>query len=627
MKKLISFIILIVSFQSAFSQELNKGMEILAWNFIRAKFMGERKQPIIYRNDIAIRLEGNYTSVDSMEIAEMLNQIKMIIPNRKIFLTSANENLILKFTDFRFGAGNMIKGKTSGRFILFRSIEVSFPSKEITAEERKKVLYYCLFRSLVEFSPLPTQIVPRGPGVYLESSDDDPKIPHCVFSERKPEEITFSSYDQLILKNLYAPDFKDQFKKYYTSTYSYRGYLIAMYSKELKLSFFIVDFLLIMTILSTSIIKGFFNAHNWNWLKFNKQGLILIICGGIYLIGYFLSNDLALNSSEILVIFNYFIIAILAVNAIFFIEKLIIKNNDGGGSKIIIVFITTLFVLMIFSVVFSISVQISAQLVLFSKITVNAAFADSFSTYFNDFNFNDFYKYFGPFLLTPSLGRSFFIFFNDKYKSIIYEKDVELARINEMHKQAELQSLQAKINPHFLYNALNSIASLASTDSKKTEQMALSLSDFFKYAINREQKQFNSLSEELNAIRTYLEIEKVRYGDRLNFEIDCAEELLNVQIPQLLIQPLVENAIKHGLSKILEKGLVRISVSREEKQLKIRIYDNGPAFPEGLLSGYGIQNTQERITLLYGGKASINWHNRDEKYIEISLPEEQLTVK
>ncbi|MBA4411483.1 MAG: hypothetical protein Q8S54_09395 [Bacteroidota bacterium] len=83
---------------------------------------------------------------------------------------------------------------------------------------------------------------------------------------------------------------------------------------------------------------------------------------------------------------------------------------------------------------------------------------------------------------------------------------------------------------------------------------------------------------------------------------------------------MVENAIKHGLSQITENGQIRILVSRTENQLKIRVYDNGPAFPDGLLSGFGIQNTQERIALLYGAKASINWHNGAEKYIEISIP-------
>jgi LytS/YehU family sensor histidine kinase len=148
----------------------------------------------------------------------------------------------------------------------------------------------------------------------------------------------------------------------------------------------------------------------------------------------------------------------------------------------------------------------------------------------------------------------------------------------------------------------------------------LALSDFFKYAINREQKQLNSLSEELNAVRTYLEIEKVRFGDRLSFEIVCDPVLFNFQIPQLLIQPLVENAIKHGLSQITENGLIRIVITKDDLQLNIRVYDNGPAFPDEPLTGFGIRNTQERIALLYGPKATINWKNTPEKFIELSWP-------
>ncbi len=224
------------------------------------------------------------------------------------------------------------------------------------------------------------------------------------------------------------------------------------------------------------------------------------------------------------------------------------------------------------------------------------------------------------FTLIAGIGRAFYIYMAIQSENIIRKKDLELAQMNELQKQAELQSLRAKINPHFLYNALNSIASLATTDAQKTEQMALALSDFFKYAINRDQNQLNTISEELNATRTYLEIEKVRFGDRLNFEIECPLELLEIQIPQLLIQPLVENAIKHGLSKITENGIIQVTVSKNENLMTIRICDNGPAFPDEPLTGFGIRNTQERISLLYGEKGSINWVNAEAKYIEIRLP-------
>jgi len=310
-------------------------------------------------------------------------------------------------------------------------------------------------------------------------------------------------------------------------------------------------------------------------------------------------SDLKFARNDFLPIRDEVMSLFLVVNLIYLAERMILKDRNLGGSKIIVIFLTTLIMPVLVLINFGLLGYLSGSSDFFPRY--NSLFAR---------------------ILVASLARGLYVFLNDRNKSIINQKDVELAQMGEFQKQAELQSLRAKINPHFLYNSLNSIASLATTDARKTEQMALALSDFFKYAINREQKQLNTLSEELNAIRTYLEIEKVRFGERLSFEIDCPEELLDIQIPQLLIQPLVENAIKHGLSQITENGLIRILVSRAENQLKIRVYDNGPAFPDGPLSGFGIQNTQERIALLYGATATINWQNGTEKYIELCLPVE-----
>jgi two-component system LytT family sensor kinase len=356
-----------------------------------------------------------------------------------------------------------------------------------------------------------------------------------------------------------------------------------------NLSFNIAALLLSAIMLFIFIHKGVFNRKPTSWQECNKQGFFLILVGVTYVFIRCLSS---FTIREVQIILQFIIRAFLLVNLIFLAEQFLLKNVLQGNTRIVLTFLITLVGLFVISIPFN---------------PTNLIFSLRLSELF-------------PLLFAGAFLRSFYLFLNDWYRNVLNKKDLELARMSEFQKQAELQSLRAKINPHFLYNALNSIASLATTDAHKTEQMALALSDFFKYAINREQKQLNTLSEELNAIRTYLEIEKVRFGDRLSFEIDCPEDLLNIQIPQLLIQPLVENAIKHGLSQITENGLIRISVSRAETQLKIRVYDNGPAFPNGPLSGFGIQNTQERIALLYSAKASINWQNGAEKYVEISIP-------
>ena len=563
-------------FQLQCALDLVPGLQQTAWNSIFLKFMGETKKPIIYRNDIVIKLEGTPCLIDSASINELISDLKTIIPTRKIYFSKVNANLIFSFNDDTNGTGT----STSSIFYSILSTKNSFQfSPDISKEERKQVLYYYLYRSLVHFSP---------------SKSGTVGINGCVFDGENSAKINYNPVDAFILNRLYADDFHKQFKNYFVGHYSYRPYLVQMYHNELDTLFFLLALLIVAISLTSLILKGAFKPHNWNQKEYNKQGLYLFATYGIYLLIIGMS-DLKpdLRFSKIML---FSLQALLAINLIFYFERLILKNRNLGGSKLIIIILVTFIVLTL-------------------------SFRFTFNKYDQSMeNYAAMYSFSFSNIILISLARAFYIFVNDRYKSIINQKDVELAQMGELQKQSELQSLRAKINPHFLYNALNSIASLATTDAQKTEQMALALSDFFKYAINREQKQLNSLSEELNAVRTYLEIEKVRFGDRLSFEIDCNPGLFSFQIPQLLIQPLVENAIKHGLSQITGNGLIRIIITKDDLQLNIRVYDNGPAFPDGPLSGFGIQNTQERIVLLYGSKATINWNNTPHKYIELILP-------
>lgn len=566
-------------------KNLDNEVQQVAWASIRTKFLGHTNEPIIYRADIAIKLDGNVSLDDSTCINELIEQLKPIIPNRKIVLTSGKGNLVFNFMDEGSHLG--YSAKRLGNSIQFKNIDLFF-SKKTHIVSRKRVLYFNLVKSLVDIS---------------ESQFGRAQTSGCVFDERFPENITYQPVDAYILNKIYSDDFQDQFKRQYISQFSYREYLVYMYHNELDLLSFLLALIIPAIFLTWLFLKGTFKPHCWSWKEYSKQGLYLMMICFIYLFFSALS-DLKLDF-RLLILFIFLLQGLIAINLSFYIERIILKNRNLGGSKVIVIFFITIIVLSISFLGFRYNIAEKVTSVLGSTVNNSESLGPKL-TLIN--------------IILFSLARSLYVFLNDRYKSIINQKDVELAQMSELHKQAELQSLRAKINPHFLYNALNSIASLATTDARKTEQMALALSDFFKYAINREQKQLNTLSEELNAIRTYLEIEKVRFGDRLSFEIDCPEELMEIQIPQLLIQPLVENAIKHGLSQITENGLIRILVSRSGSQLKIRICDNGPAFPDGPLAGFGIRNTQERIALLYGAKATINWQNGSEKYIEISLP-------
>ncbi len=170
-------------------------------------------------------------------------------------------------------------------------------------------------------------------------------------------------------------------------------------------------------------------------------------------------------------------------------------------------------------------------------------------------------------------------------------------------------------------NSLNSIASLAPVDAQKTQKMAHSLSDLFKYSINRKDKKTNTILDEVNMVKTYLDIEKIRFGDRLQFTVDADKKLEKYQIPLFLIQPLVENAVKHGISKNEGEGNIGLKISKEQNEIIISVSDNGPDFPEGLLSGHGLQTVFDLLRLTYGDKATLNWTNTPRKMIIITIPE------
>jgi len=188
--------------------------------------------------------------------------------------------------------------------------------------------------------------------------------------------------------------------------------------------------------------------------------------------------------------------------------------------------------------------------------------------------------------------------------------------------QSELDTLQAKVNPHFLYNALNSIASLAQTNPAKTETMALALSDFYKHSINRNENHWSTLGEELQLLKTYLGIEKIRFGERLHYTMETEETLNKQVIPHFLLQPLVENAIKYGFNLSNNKTIIGIKTLLINKQLHIKITDSGPPFSAQLNTGYGLRSVQKKLKLLYPNKHEIHFMNTPEKYVHIIIDEQ-----
>jgi two-component system LytT family sensor kinase len=172
--------------------------------------------------------------------------------------------------------------------------------------------------------------------------------------------------------------------------------------------------------------------------------------------------------------------------------------------------------------------------------------------------------------------------------------------------EARLAALTSQINPHFLFNTLNSVSSLIRTDPNQARVMVLKLSKVLRRLL-RKHENFSTLRDELSFIEDYLSIELVRFGDKLRFEKDVAEDTLDMLVPSMLLQPLVENSIKHGLSSKVEGGTIRIRTERSETKLTLLVEDDGIGIPEAKLAtlldrGIGVSNVNERMKVLFGNQ-------------------------
>ena len=174
-------------------------------------------------------------------------------------------------------------------------------------------------------------------------------------------------------------------------------------------------------------------------------------------------------------------------------------------------------------------------------------------------------------------------------------------------KYSELKALQSQINPHFLFNVLNTMTSLIRTNPEKAREVTIDLSNYLRYNLDNNVKSVE-LIKELNQINTYIKIEKVRFGDKLNIIYDVDESLYNFQIPSLIIQPLVENSIKHGILKKRDNGCVKIIIKKIGKDIEVIIEDDGIGIEQTIIDNLdkqikeniGLKNVHQRLKLLYG---------------------------
>jgi two-component system, LytTR family, sensor kinase len=197
------------------------------------------------------------------------------------------------------------------------------------------------------------------------------------------------------------------------------------------------------------------------------------------------------------------------------------------------------------------------------------------------------------------IGLSQGIDYYRKYR----ERELRALQLEARLAHAQLDALKMQLHPHFLFNTLNSISVLMSEDVVAARRMLTRMSDLLRTSLENVGKHEVSLREELDFLKNYLEIEQTRFQDRLAVRMEIEPEVLDARVPNLILQPLVENAIRHGVAPRAQQGLIEISAAREDGMVRLRVRDNGPGLrsqPENLTPGIGLSNTQARLKQLYG---------------------------
>jgi two-component system LytT family sensor kinase len=202
-------------------------------------------------------------------------------------------------------------------------------------------------------------------------------------------------------------------------------------------------------------------------------------------------------------------------------------------------------------------------------------------------------------------------------------KDLRASRLEARLAEAQLQVLRMQLHPHFLFNTLHTISALMHKDLKAADRMLALLGDLLRDSFAKIGAQEVTLKQELDFLERYLEIEKTRFQDRLRVETKIDPETLDAEVPNLLLQPLVENALRHGIARRREAGLIELVARRENGRLELRVRDDGPGLPsEAEMSrrgGVGLANTQARLQQLYGSAHRFELLNRPEGGLEVVL--------
>jgi sensor histidine kinase YesM len=200
------------------------------------------------------------------------------------------------------------------------------------------------------------------------------------------------------------------------------------------------------------------------------------------------------------------------------------------------------------------------------------------------------------------------------------DKERRLAEAQRLALDSQNRMLRYQINPHFLFNSLNALSSLVVyKESERADEMLQSLSSFLRYSLDKNPDDKVALREELDAQRQYLRIEQIRFGERLKFVETAPEDLLEARVPSLILQPLIENALKHGFRVMPEGACIEVEAQAVDDALRITVRDNGEPGSGELKPGVGLRNVRRRLEVIYGPAGRFEYHRRQPRGFEVIL--------
>lgn len=222
------------------------------------------------------------------------------------------------------------------------------------------------------------------------------------------------------------------------------------------------------------------------------------------------------------------------------------------------------------------------------------------------------------FVYWPVLGLAHLVAFRQKY----LDREVRAAELQAQLAEAQLRALKMQVQPHFFFNTLHSISSLMHTDVQAADKMITRLSELLRMSLEGADTQECPLWQEIEFLDKYLQIEQIRFSDRLSVSLDIAPDTCDATVPYMILQPLVENAVRHGISKLTKEGKICILAHRENGWLRLAVQDNGPGFSlatKGEDGGLGLSNTRERMEKLYGERQCFSVRHLSEGGVEVCV--------